>query len=433
MEGPTSVDNKILPPAHGSMITVLAIDGGGIRGIVPAIILGFLESQLQALDGEDARIADYFDVIAGTSTGGLVTAMLTAPNEKNRPIFAANAIKEFYLEHGPKIFPQYNGIFASAVKILKAVIGPRYDGKYLHKIIRETLGETRLHQTLTSAVIPTFDVKLLQPNIFSTCQQDTVKYNPSEDCLLSDICISTTAAPTYFPAHYFVNKDSQGKTKEFNLIDGGVAANNPTLVALREVSKEVISGNQDLFPMKPMDYGKFLVISLGTGSDKQEMKFDAKDAAKWGIFGWLLGTGGSNPLIDVFSQSSVDMVDIYLCVAFEALHSEDRYLRIQDDTLTGDLSSVDVATKKNLEALVKTGQALLKKPVSRVNLDTGKFEALENQGNNEEALIRCLLWFPHLCIYDVLGQDVCCGSLIYVDKMFTVVPLMPFPHNLRLA
>lgn len=61
---------------------------------------------MQKLDGEEARIADYFDVIAGTSTGGLLTTMLTSPNEKNRPLFAAKDIKAFYFEHGPKIFPQ---------------------------------------------------------------------------------------------------------------------------------------------------------------------------------------------------------------------------------------------------------------------------------------------------------------------------------------
>ncbi|GAB4852104.1 Proteolipid protein 2 [Ancistrocladus abbreviatus] len=94
------------PPTYGDFITILSIDGGGIRGISPSIILDFLESELQKLDGKDARLADYSDVIAGTSTGGLVTAMLVAPDENNRPLFCAKDIKQFYLDNCPKIFPQ---------------------------------------------------------------------------------------------------------------------------------------------------------------------------------------------------------------------------------------------------------------------------------------------------------------------------------------
>ncbi|CAN6587786.1 unnamed protein product [Malus baccata var. baccata] len=372
------------PPVLGKMIRVLSIDGGGIRGLIPATILAFLESELQKLDGEDARIADYFDVIAGTSTGGLVTAMLAAPNENNRPLFAAKDIIDFYFHHCPKIFPQNTcPIFRYTIKIIKALAGPKYNGKYLHSLIREKMGNKKLHETLTNVVIPTFDIKNLQPIVFSNHR---VKRKPSYDALLSDICIATSAAPTYLPAHYFKTKDAAGRDKEFNLIDGGVAANNPTLLAVCEMTNEIKKENPVLFPVKPVDYGRFLVISLGTGSSKAELKYHARSAAKWGLLNWLT-SGGSTPIIDVFSQASADMVDLHLSGVFQALHSEKNYLRIQDDTLHGTISSVDIATKKNLANLVKVGEGLLKQQVSRVNLDSGKFEA-SNHETNAEALIR---------------------------------------------
>ncbi|KAJ8477964.1 hypothetical protein OPV22_021691 [Ensete ventricosum] len=274
---------QIQAPTYGNLITILSIDGGGIKGIIPATILAFLESELQKLDGEDARLADYFDVIAGTSTGGLCS------------------------------WP-----FNTAAKVIRAIIGPR-----------------------------------LQPTIFSSYK---VKNNPLLDARLSDICIGTSAAPTYLPAYDFQTEDSQGNTREFNLIDGGLAANNPALVAMGEITKEIFEENPDFFPIKPMDYHRFLVISLGTGSSKEE---------------------------------SADMVDIHISEAFQALHSGKNYLRIEDDALSGILASVDTSTKENLENLVMVGEMLLKKPVSRVNLETGHVEPVsEGEGTNEEALIR---------------------------------------------
>ncbi|KAK2967556.1 hypothetical protein RJ640_030427, partial [Escallonia rubra] len=369
------------PPNCGELITVLSIDGGGIRGIIPGVILAYLELQLQELDGEDARIADYFDVIAGTSTGGLVTAMLTAPNENKRPLYAAKDITPFYIQHSPKIFPQIS-FLPTVNKLFKAMIGPRYNGKYLRKLVRGILGDARLHQTLTSVVIPTFDIKNLQPTIFSSYQ---VTDHPALDAPLSDICIGTSAAPTYLPAHFFTNKDTKGNQQEFNLIDGGVAANNPTLVAISEVTRQVFKQNPDFFPIKPMDYGRFLVISVGTGAAQKEGKYDAKKASKWGVLGWLLNNG-STPLVDTFNQASADMVDFHNRVVFEALHSETNYLRIQEDNLSGTVSSVDVSTKENLENLVKVGQGLLEKPVSRVNMATGNYQPVEDAGTNMEAL-----------------------------------------------
>lgn len=380
-------------PTYGNLITVLSIDGGGIRGLIPSTILSFLESELQKLDGEDARIADYFDVIAGTSTGGLVTAMLTAPDENKRPSFTAKEITEFYLQHCPQIFPQEKKkIFGEAAELIKAMKGPKYDGKHLHEIVREKLGDIRLTDTLTNVIIPTFDIKKLQPTIFSSYQ---VKKNDSLNALLSDICIATSAAPTYLPAHEFLTRNPvNGEAREFNLIDGGVVANNPALVAISEITKEIHSGNPDFFPIRATEYGRFLVISLGTGSPKCEEKYEATDAAKWGVFGWLVGGDGSSPLVDIFTQASSDMVDFHLSTVFQALHSEKHYVRIDNDMLDKTLCSVDIATEENLRNLVRVGEEMLKRPVSKVNMESGSFEPA-HQSTNEEALVRYAITYTY--------------------------------------
>ncbi|KAI0495269.1 hypothetical protein KFK09_025419 [Dendrobium nobile] len=382
----SSPSPKASPSYAGlTQITVLSIDGGGVRGIIPGTILAFLESKLQELDGENVRIADYFDVIAGTSTGGLVTTMLTAPNKSNRPLYSAKDINDFYLKNSPKIFPQkMAGLFGTTSNLVSEFAGPKYDGKYLHSLIKGILGDTKLHQTLTNVVIPTFDIKLLQPTIFSSFE---VEATPLKDANLSDICIGTSAAPTYLPAHYFETKDSKGNTRSFNLADGGLAANNPTLLAINMVSKSIFKQLQEDFPVKPAEYNKFLVLSLGTGAAKLEEKYDAKSAAKWGVLPWLY-LNGHTPIIDMYSQASADMADILTSILFQTLHSEQNYLRLQDDTLSGNSASVDISTKENLEGLVKIGNNLLKKPVSRVNIETGRYEPVEGEGTNEEALIR---------------------------------------------
>ncbi|VVB09969.1 unnamed protein product [Arabis nemorensis] len=380
-ESPCKQNN---PPSCGTLVTILSLDGGGIRGIIGGVILAYLEKQLQELDGEDVRLADYFDVVAGTSTGGLMTAMLTVPDETGRPHFAAKDIVPFYLEHSPKIFPQPEGLFALLPKLPKLLSGPKYDGKYLKTLLSKFLGETRLHQTLTNVVIPTFDIKKLQPTIFSSYQ---LSVDPSLDVKLTDICIGTSAAPTFFPPHYFSNEDSQGKKSEFHLIDGGITASNPTLVAITAVSKQIVKKNPDMGKLKPLGYDKFLVISVGTGSAKKEAKYSAKNAAKWGIISWLYDDG-STPILDITMESSRDMIHFHSSVLFKALQSEDKYLRIDDDTLEGDATSMDLATKPNLENLVKIGEKMLKNRVMQMNIDTGVYEPIPENVTNDQELKR---------------------------------------------
>ncbi|EEF40002.1 hypothetical protein RCOM_0601950 [Ricinus communis] len=174
------------------VITVLSIDGGGIRGIIPAVILQSLETKLQIYhNNPNARIADYFDVIAGTSTGGLITAMLTVPDDltNRRPKFTAEEIEEG---------------------------------------LKQQQQELTISQTVTNVVIPSSDIKKLQPVIFST---NEARETPLKDAKIIDVCLSTSAAPTYFAPHSFTTIDNDEK-HTFELIDGAVAANNPTLVAI---------------------------------------------------------------------------------------------------------------------------------------------------------------------------------------------------------
>ncbi|KAA0045873.1 hypothetical protein IC582_024831 [Cucumis melo] len=392
----------------GEYRTILSIDGGGIRGIIPGVILEFLETELKKLDGENARLADYFDVIAGTSTGGLVASMLAAPDKDNhnKPLFAAKDIVPFYKDHAPKIFPQPNYFLSSVVNKFWKVLGPKYDGVYLKSLLKKKLGDLTLKETLTQVIIPTFNIKYLFPVIFTTVQAKMDELNNPK---LADLCLSTSAAPTYLPGHEFEIKNSEGTVRKFDMIDGGVAANNPTLTAImherkemiirKELESEKICEEEDV--CDNISSKKMLILSLGTGTPKKNGKYSAADSSKWGVLGWVYNNG-TTPIIDIFSDASADMVDYHIGTIFQYEHNVHKndnnkrdhlrkkdYLRIQDDTLTGDLASVDIATKENLENLEKVGKNLLKKIVSRVNLTTGDFEELpQEKGTNEDALIQ---------------------------------------------
>ncbi|XP_019149986.1 PREDICTED: patatin-like protein 2 [Ipomoea nil] len=370
-----------IPPS--GVVTILSIDGGGIRGIIPGTIVAYLEEQLQTFDGPDARIADYFDVIAGTSTGGLMTTMLAAPDKNKRPLYAGKDIVPFYKEHGPYIFPGNTSAWQNMLA------GPKYDGKYLHQVLKNNLGDTRLSQTLTHVVIPTFDIKTFQPTVFTTCD---VNDSPEKNAKLSDICIATSAAPTYLPGHYFDTADAKGGKVEYNLIDGGVAANNPTLIAVSTVTQRMMAEDKKFLPSSissndPTGCHHLLILSIGTGNAKKADKYTAQQAATWGVLGWLAQRDG-NPLIDVFSGASADMVDYHIATIFRSLKAGDNYLRIQEDDLKGSTASVDVTTKENLDALEEVGKNLLSKPVMKLNLLTGKNEPVPQAGTNQDALKR---------------------------------------------
>ncbi|EMS50940.1 Patatin group A-3 [Triticum urartu] len=310
---------------EAKVVTILSIDGGGVRGIIPAIVLAFLEKELQKLDGPDARIADYFDVVAGTSTGGLLTVMLAAPDKDGRPLFDAKDLAQFYIDESPKIFPQKGSIFSKIGSALALATGPKYDGKYLHSLLHRHLGDTKLDGALTHVVIPAFDIAYLQPTIFSSFQ---------------------------------------------------------TLLAMNQVAEHMVLAGQQ-------PAGKsYIVISIGCGtSSLPKLKYSAKDAAKWGILSWLI-KDGSVPILDMFNAGSADMVDFHLSVLSAVLGTSHQYLRIQYDKLSGSAGSIDDSSKGNLDRLVKIGEELLSEKVSGVDLETGRNVEVPGGGTNAEELAK---------------------------------------------
>ncbi|KAK8706688.1 hypothetical protein V6N13_057767 [Hibiscus sabdariffa] len=359
------------PSSANRMVTVLSIDGGGVRGIIPGTILAVLESLLQDLDGPDARIADYFDVVAGTSTGGLISGILAAPNGENRPKFRATEINNFYYEYGPLIFPPDKRPPVAGFPPGR----PVFDGVALRDAANELLQDITVSNTVTNVVIPTFDIKRLTPVIFST---NDAKSDVSSNARLADVCVGTASVPIYLPAHYFETHHADGRVRTFDIIDGGIAAANPTVVAMDSISKEMLELKKG--DPEPLDYKTLLVLSLGCGEAQFEEKYSAEIVNRWGLLLWL------SPLLESLFAASFDMVDFHTAARFKTFQSEKNYLRIQETGLTGDAVAMDLATKENLDNLVAIANNLLDKPVSRVNLETRRFEKAEGDFTNREAL-----------------------------------------------
>ncbi|KAL9303583.1 hypothetical protein ACSQ67_020846 [Phaseolus vulgaris] len=339
---------KLPPSEYGNMITILTIDGGGIKGIIPATVLDYLDKALKVKD-PNAELVHYFDVIGGNGTGGLITAMLatSGPHHPNLPAFTPAEIVEFYKQNGPQIFNES-----------RPGHGPRFDGEPLHNITRELLRDTRLSQTLTNVVIPAFDIKTRKPVIFSNYKLKNVPYF---NALMSDICISTSAAPIFLPPYYFENDGV-----EFNMISGGTASGNPTEAAVSEV-------------LRHNEYPKILVLSLGTGITKIEQIFDAQTAATWFPWDWI------SPLLGVLPRLSSLITEYYLASLFSDIQPG-TYLRIQEYNLNPDFNNMVNVTKENMDGLEEIGKHLLQEKPVKLNLDTLDLE--EAGGTNAEALDR---------------------------------------------
>ncbi|MBR6619770.1 MAG: patatin-like phospholipase family protein [Clostridia bacterium] len=183
------------------MKKILSIDGGGIKGIFAASFLAQIEQK------NHIKICDYFDLIAGTSTGGIIAAGLACG-------VPAQRILEIYIKKGEKIFPQQKRF---------AVFKTKYDSKTLESELVEIFKDIFIRDCLTRLVIPAFNISENRTRVFKTPHAPDLYYD--KNVKLVDCILATTAAPLYFKPHAM-----NGGV----FIDGGVGANNPSLIALVE-------------------------------------------------------------------------------------------------------------------------------------------------------------------------------------------------------
>ncbi|QGW27858.1 patatin-like phospholipase family protein [Phnomibacter ginsenosidimutans] len=321
-------------------IRILSLDGGGIRGIIPATIMVEIENRLQQrTNNPDARIADFVDLVAGTSTGGILTSIYLCPGANNRPKFAAKDALELYLNNGKDIFQME---FLSKVAKLYVVFNEMYPSKHIEKLLAEYFGDTELDDLLRPCLITAYDIRNRRAHFFNSVDARGGKkiYNYK----LKDVCRATSAAPTYFePA-----KISSEQGADYTLVDGGVFVNNPALAAYSEArtirfSKEVAAHKPDFPSAKDM-----LIISVGTGTVKTPYHYDKIKNA--GLIAWL-------PIvIDIMMSGNSETVHYHLQKMFNTLSEEDEqdYYRLEP-ALQDASSEMDDVSDENLKNLHEAG------------------------------------------------------------------------------
>lgn len=332
------------------MYKILTIDGGGIRGIIPAMVLAELERRT------GKRVHEMFDLIAGTSTGGILACGLTVPDATGKAKYSASDLYSLYNDKCTDIFKA-----RSKWKTLWGVLNESFDHTNLEQLLQAYFGQTTLSQALTHLLVPAFDVMRNKPFYFNS----RLAQAASEDVPLWKVARATSAAPTYFEPYAL---DWQGGT---SLIDGGVFANNPAVLALAEGQNVLRQRKAQLAALQtastravaavdvaPVAEQEVMIVSLGTGY--HDRAYLHQQAVKWGVAGW------GRPLINIFFSSGSDSADFIMQhLAPNALNGARSYYRLnprlQGACGIADTSKLALNELRNIaERLIYENEAQLK-------------------------------------------------------------------------
>ena len=331
------------PLVKKKKIRILSIDGGGIKGILPGTILQELERKLQEKTGNpDARLSDYFDFMAGTSTGGLLvcTYLLPSATDPTRPMMTAEEALGLYSKRGGNIFSR---TLMQKVRSLFGLRDEKYDVKGLEKELKDYLTpNTLIKDFLKPSLITAYDLAAEKPLFFTSAD---AKRRPAKNFKVWEVARATSAAPTYFEPAVVTSQTG----RKFPLIDGGVIAPNPTICACTEVAKmdpaDIPGWNRSEQP----GIEDMMIVSVGTGSSVGDVGYEKMKNA--GIPGWV------RPIISIMMDGNNETVDFQLsmlCKRYEAF-GERNYYRMDPNLFDAD-TAMDNASPRNLKLLREAGK-----------------------------------------------------------------------------
>lgn len=339
---------------------ILSIDGGGIRGIIPAMVLAKLERILQKKTGQpDAKLAEFFDLVAGTSTGGIIACGMLIPKGKApnasdppKPRYAISEIADIYLDRGDEIFGRkklvaHIGQFVGGLanigtlgRINAEGASYLFDERYFHDELLEALhdfmGDWRLSDLLKPTLITAYDIKRRKAHFF--CQHEAK--NPDKNFFVRDVAWATAAAPTYFE----VSRIKSESQKVYPFIDGGVFANNPALCAYAEA--------RTFFDHKPKAKD-MAILSIGTTGRPAQPPYSYDKAKDWGAVKWV------KAFVDITLSGVSETVTYQLKQIYDAVERPKQFVRI-DPELAGASPDLDDASPDNLEKLKAAGKKAAK-------------------------------------------------------------------------
>jgi len=291
-------------------------------------------------------IAESFDLIAGTSTGGILACGLTVSDKTTKKlVYTLDTLEQIYLTDGKVIFPKKSK--------LKGWIGPKFSPEGLQATLDKYFEDRYLTDCLKPILVSAYDLHHNCTHYFSSrfINPLSIDYDTQKNFSLSSICRATSAAPTYFPSYPLTILAGSESHQKHNFIDGGVFVNNPSLAAITEIlnhNKDVLYNKHQSLEQRennPIGLDDIYLLSLGTGKTLKQIT--EKESQGWGAVNW------GRPLVDVMMQGNSLSIHQQTGILLG-----DRYLRINMD-IQEDISEMDDSSEDTSKKILKETNKLI--------------------------------------------------------------------------